>query len=135
MDAGGSEFAALFALAQAAPGPNLLVATVIGARVAGLAGALVATASMLVPSSLLILIASSAWHRFRDHSWRRRLQAGLVPVTAGLVLAAATLLVQSTSTGVTTALVTAGAAAALVGTRAHPVLLLAAGAVLGVLAA
>ena len=129
------EFATLFALGQAAPGPNLLVATLVGARVAGLPGAAVATISMLVPSSLLILAVASAWHRFRDHAWRRRLQAGLVPLTAGLVIAASILLVRSTTTGAGTALVTVTAAAALVATRAHPVLLLAAGAVLGVLGA
>ena len=33
------EFAALFALAQAAPGPNMLISTLIGWRIAGLAGA------------------------------------------------------------------------------------------------
>ena len=130
---GADEFAALFALAQAAPGPNLLVATVIGARVAGLPGAAVATLSMLGPSSALILLASGAWMRFRDHPWRRLLQRGLVPVTAGLVLAASVLLVRSTTVGVGTGVITAVAAVALVWTRAHPVLLLACGAAAGVL--
>jgi chromate transporter len=36
-----TDCASLFVLAQAAPGPNLLVATLIGWRVAGLGGALV----------------------------------------------------------------------------------------------
>ena len=129
------EFAALFALAQAAPGPNLLVATVIGARVAGLPGAAVATLGMLVPSSLLILTVSAAWHRCRNHPWRRRTQAGLVPLTAGLVLAASGLLVRSTTTGWGTGLIVAGVTVMLVRTRAHPVLLLAAGTGLGILGA
>ena len=42
-----AEFAALFALAQAAPGPNMMVATLVGWRVAGLPGALVATLGMI----------------------------------------------------------------------------------------
>lgn len=130
-----SAFAALFALAQAAPGPNLLVATVVGARVAGYPGAAVATVSMLLPSSVLIVLATSAWHRFRDHAWRRRMQAGLVPMTAGLVIAAAVLLVRSTTVGVGTAAIVAAAAFLLVRTRAHPVLLLAAGACAGILGA
>jgi chromate transporter len=54
------EFAALFALAQAAPGPNMLVSTLIGWRVAGLPGALVATLSLYGPSSLLTFVASRA---------------------------------------------------------------------------
>ena len=130
-----SDFAALFALAQAAPGPNLLVSTVIGARVAGLPGAAVATLSMLLPSSVLILTVSAAWQRFRLHPWRRRIQAGLVPLTAGLVLAASGLLVRSTATGWGTAIIIGSVAVLLVRTRAHPVLLLAAGAGLGILGA
>ena len=127
-----TEFAALFALAQAAPGPNLLVSTMIGARVAGLPGAAVATLGMLVPSSILILTVSAAWHRFRDHPWRRRIQAGLVPLTAGLVLAASALLVRSTATGWGTALIIASVTVLLVRTRAHPIVLLLLGAGAGV---
>ena len=47
------DFAALFAIAQAAPGPNFLVTTLIGWKAAGLAGALVATAAMCGPSCVL----------------------------------------------------------------------------------
>lgn len=130
-----SEFAALFALGQATPGPNLLVSTIIGARVAGLPGAAVATLSMLVPSSVLILTVSAAWHRFRNHPRRRLIQAGLVPLTAGLVLAASVLLVRSTATGWGTALIIGGVTVLLVRTRAHPVILLAIGAGLGILGA
>ena len=43
------EFAALFALAQAAPGPNMLVVTLIGWRVAALPGALVTTLAVAAP--------------------------------------------------------------------------------------
>ena len=130
-----SEFAALFALGQATPGPNLLVSTIIGARVAGLSGAAVATLSMLVPSSVLILAVAAAWHRFRNHPWRRLIQAGLVPLTVGLVLAASLLLVRSTVTGWGTALIIGGVTVLLVRTRAHPVILLAVGAGLGILGA
>ena len=121
------EFAALFALAQAAPGPNLLVATLVGARVAGLWGALVATAGMIGPSSVLTWFTAGAWHRFRDRPWRRRVQAGLVPVTVGLVMAGALLLASATSRDVGTGLITLAATVLLLATRTHPLLLLAAG--------
>jgi len=130
---GGSEFAALFALAQAAPGPNMLVATLVGWRVAGLPGALAATLGMIGPSSLLTWYTAGAWHRFRDRSWRRRVQAGLVPVTVGAVMAGATLLVVSTSTDVLASCITLAVAIAVLATRLHPVLLLGVGAVAGVL--
>ncbi len=126
------DFAALYALAQAAPGPNMLVATLIGWQVAGLAGALVATFGLTFPSCLLTLAVSHAWYRFRDAPWRRAVQAGLLPVTAGLIMAGAMLLCQTTSTGWRPALLTAVATALFLGTRVHPLLVLAAAALLGV---
>ena len=51
------EFAQLFALAQAAPGPNVLVISVFGWKAAGVAGALVATLAMILPSCLLTYYA------------------------------------------------------------------------------
>ena len=130
-----SEFAALFALAQAAPGPNLLVATLVGQRVAGWPGALAATLGVIGPSSVLTWAVAGAWHRFRDRPWRAALQAGLVPVTVGLVAAGAALLAWSTSAGIGAASITAAVAACVLGTRLHPLALLGAGAVLGILGA
>jgi chromate transporter len=130
---GSSEFAALFALAQAAPGPNMLVATLVGWRVAGLPGALAATLGMIGPSSLLTWLTAGAWHRFRDRPWRRQVQAGLVPVTVGAVMAGAVLLVVSTSTDVSTSCITLCVTTAVLATQLHPVLLLAGGALAGIL--
>ena len=130
---GSAEFAALFALAQAAPGPNMLVATLVGWRVAGLPGALAATLGMIGPSSLLTWLTAGAWHRFRDRPWRRQVQAGLVPVTVGAVMAGATLLVVSTSTDVPTSCITLFVTTAVLATQLHPVLLLAGGALAGIL--
>ena len=126
------DFAALYALAQAAPGPNMLVSTLIGWQVAGLAGALVATFGLTFPSCLLTLAVSHAWYRFRDAPWRRAVQAGLLPVTVGLIMAGAVLLCQTTSTGWRPALLTAVATGLFLGTRVHPLLVLAAAALLGV---
>jgi len=126
-----TEFAALFALAQVAPGPNMLVATLVGWRVAGLPGALAATLGMIGPSSLLTWATAGAWHRFRERPWRRCVQVGLVPVTVGLIMAGAALLVTSTSTGVLTSGITLAVAAAVLATRLHPLILLAAGAAVG----
>jgi len=126
------DFAALYALAQAAPGPNMLVSTLIGWQVAGVAGALIATFGLTMPSCLLTMAVSSAWYRFRDAPWRRAVQAGLLPVTAGLITAGAVLLCQTTSTGWRPALLTAVATGLFLSNRIHPLLVLAAAAVLGV---
>lgn len=127
------EFAAMYALAQAAPGPNLMVVSLVGWRVGGFWGAMVSTAAIAAPSSVLTLLASGVWYRFREARWRRALQAGLQPVTAGLVLASAALLIRSTAVDWPMAAVTAAAAALFLFTRLHPLLILGAAALAGVL--
>ncbi len=127
-------FAALYGLAQAAPGPNMLVVTLIGLRVAGVPGALVATFALIGPSSALTYVAARLWERFRERRWRRLVQAGLVPVTVGLVCAGAALLAEATTTSWVALAVTLASAVLLVRTRVHPLLLLAVGAVAGIVA-
>jgi chromate transporter len=128
-----AEFAALFALAQAAPGPNMLVATLVGWRVAGLGGALVATLSLCAPSSVLTFGVAHLWYRFRAAPWRVLVQRGLMPVTAGLLMASAVLLTESTTTNWKTAALTGAATVVFLRVRLNPLILLAAGAALGVL--
>jgi chromate transporter len=125
------QFAALFALAQAAPGPNMLVSTLIGWRVAGLAGALTATLSLIGPPCLLTFATASTWHRFREARWRRQAQAGLTPVSVGLIMAGAVLLCGATAHGPGSVLLTLGTAMVLLLTDLHPLWTLAAGAALG----
>ena len=131
---GREEFAALFALAQAAPGPNMMVATLIGWRVAGPTGALVATGALIGPSSVLTYATVAAWHRFRDRPWRRLIQAGLTPVTVGLVAAGAALLSGATTHGVVTGVITLATAAVVLRGGLHPLWMLAVGALLGAVA-
>ena len=90
MDA--KEFAALFAIAQAAPGPNFMISTLVGWKAAGLAGALIATIAMCAPSCLLTFWVVKLWDRFKDTPWRKAIAAGFAPVTVGLVLSSAWLL-------------------------------------------
>jgi chromate transporter len=125
------EFAAMYALAQAAPGPNMMVVGLVGYRVAGAWGAVVTTTAVAVPSSVLTLCVAGAWYRFKDAAWRKALQAGLLPVTAGLIMASAAVVVRSTTLGWTEALVTGLAAALFLRTKLHPLLILAGAAAAG----
>lgn len=130
-----AEFAALFALAQAAPGPNMLVSTLVGWRVAGWPGALAATLALIGPSGVLTWATARAWHRLRHAPWRRHLQAGLTPVAVGLVMAGAASIAVGTTHGWATGAITAATAGLVLGTRLHPLVPLAAGALLGALGA
>lgn len=125
------EFAALYALAQAAPGPNMMVVSLVGWRVAGFWGALVTTGAVATPSSILTLLVSGVWFRFKDANWRKALQAGLQPVTAGLIMASAGLLIQTTAVDWTAAAVIVVTAALFMFSKLHPMLILAAAAAAG----
>ncbi|HEY7068367.1 MAG TPA: chromate transporter [Chloroflexota bacterium] len=127
------EFADLFALAQAAPGPNIsLLVALIGWQVAGAAGIVVGLLAMSVPSGLLAYAMTRAWDRFRDARWRRPVQLGLAPVAVGFVLASGTLLIRAADTTPAAYAVSAVAAALTLRTRLHPLLVLAGAAALAV---
>ena len=130
------EFSALFALAQAAPGPNMMVVPLVGWHVAGWSGLLVSSLAKFGPSSLLTGVVLGLWRRFRDRPWRRVVQTGLVPMTVGLVAASAALIGAATSTDLWLAAITlVTAAASVLRKTLHPLWLLAGGAAAGLLGA
>lgn len=126
-----TQFVDLFALAQAAPGPNVLVVSLIGLHVGGLAGALVATIAMCGPSSVLAYAVAGAWERFKERPWRRAAQAGLAPVTVGLVLGSGWVLTDAADHGWAAYAVTAATVALTFFTKLHPLWLLGAAGALG----
>ncbi len=81
------EFVELFAIARVAPGPGSMLATVIGWKVAGWAGAFIATAALFLPSSILCLGVSKVWNRYRGADWHTALETGLAPIGTGLMFA------------------------------------------------
>ena len=81
------QFSDLFAIAQVTPGPNVIITTLIGYQVAGIAGAMVATVAMVAPTCLATYVLTQVWDRFRDAPLRVAIQAGLVPVSIGLLAA------------------------------------------------
>ncbi|MDF2994759.1 MAG: Chromate transporter [Xanthobacteraceae bacterium] len=128
-----AQFAQTFAIAQAAPGPNILVVTLIGWHVAGAAGAAAATLAMCVPTCVLAYFAGGVWHRFRHARWRRAVQAGLIPLTVGLIMAGGFLLAETAARSWMAVAVTAIAAVTLSLTRLNPLWMLALGGALGAL--
>jgi chromate transporter len=126
-----AEFADAFVLAQVVPGPNILVVSLIGWHVAGVLGALVALLAMCGPSSLLALAIARALRSPRAARWRYRVQTGLGPLTIGLMLSGGLVLARSADHSVVAVGLTILTAAILLRTSVHPLLLMAAGGVLG----
>ena len=92
-------FTHLYAIAQAAPGPNVLVVTLIGWEVAGLAGALMATLAMCLPMSVVIYLLIDRWESFAGARWQKAISLGVAPLAVGLIFSGATLIAQAASFG------------------------------------
>lgn len=125
------QFADMFAIAQLSPGPNVIIVTLIGYHVAGLAGAGVATLAMCGPTCVVAFLVARVWDRFKYARWRIAVQAGLVPVSLGLIGASAFVLARAADHNLVAALLTAATAAVGFATRINPLWLFAAGGVLG----
>lgn len=127
-------FTSLFALAQAAPGPNLMIVPMVGWHIAGWQGLLVSSIAKFGPSSIVVILVMRLWDRFKDKPWRAVAQAGIFPITVGLVAASGILITEASVDNWLTALI--AAAVALLGwrTKLHPLWLLFGGGFLGLAA-
>jgi chromate transporter len=125
-----TQFSASIAIAQAAPGPNVLFVAVMGYQAAGLAGAAATMIGIMLPSSTLAF-AASRWSQARQ-DWRavRAFKAGMAPLTIALLLATGWILAANTA-GRAHLLLTLGAALAVWRTRVHLLILIAVGAAVG----
>jgi len=125
------QFADMFAISQLSPGPNVIIVALIGYHVAGLAGAAVAISAMCGPTCLLAYLVARTWDRFKEARWRMAVQAGLVPVSLGLISASAFVLARAADHNVYAALITAATAAIAFWTRANPLWIFAVAGIAG----
>lgn len=128
-----AQFSASIALAQAAPGPNVLFVAVIGWNIGGLAGVAATLLGTLLPSSTLTLGISRFNERNRSARLLRVFSASMAPITLGLLLASSWLLLQPSQNPLPSALLVAATVAIMLGTRCSPLWPVALGAVAGAL--
>lgn len=126
-------FTHLYAIAQAAPGPNVLVVTLIGWEIAGLAGALAATLAMCLPMSVLIYLLIDRWQSFAGKRWQKAVSLGVAPLAVGLVFSGATLIGQAAGFGWAAWAMVGLTVVANLRTQWHPLWLIAVGALFGLL--
>ena len=125
------QFTDFFAIANAAPGPNLLIVTLIGYQLGGVVGAFAATAALCIPTCLLTYFIAHVWERFKDAPLRIAIQAGLVPLTVGLVAATAYLIARTAVQSLAAVAISMATAAIAFFTRINPLWAFAAAAALG----
>lgn len=137
-----AQFSASIAIAQAAPGPNVLFIALLGWNVglntgsmlAGLLGVFTTMAGILIPSSVLTYLAAQWGHRNRDLRAVRAFKQGMAPVVVALLMATSWILAATSGKELTdwpVWLLTTASAMMVWRTRIHLLWLLGAGALLG----
>jgi chromate transporter len=130
------EFADLFAISRAAPGPGTMLSALIGWKAAGWAGALTATIALYLPSSLLVYGGARLWGRWRGSVWHTAVERGLAPIAAGLMLSGGIAVLRISPGGAAVWMAAVAATVLLLlWPRLHPLVLFAAGGALFGLAA
>jgi chromate transporter len=130
---GEADFNASIALAQAAPGPNVLFVAVLGWNTAGALGVFACLCGILLPSTTLAFAVTRYGHRRRETIGVRAFTHGMAPLTIGLLLATGWVLTEPARHSVGATLLTLATVAVAWRTRLSPIWLVAAGALVGAL--
>lgn len=100
-----SQFADIYALAEAAPGPSSMIVGLLGMGAGwpegpgwALLSAYGAEFAILLPSTLLMVVACLSWNRLRDSPWRVAFERGLGPITLGILFAVGVKILQTADT-------------------------------------
>jgi chromate transporter len=136
------QFSASIAIAQAAPGPNVLFTALMGWNVglnagglwAALLGTVLCLGGIILPSSIVVYLTAHWSHRNRDRRIVRAFKQGMAPLVVALLIATGWIL--STGTGYAWSnwplwAVTLVSTVVVWRTRVHLLWLLGAGALLG----
>lgn len=126
-------FAQVVAIGQTAPGPNVMIASMVGWQLAGLAGLIVVTLAIVLPSSAMAMVAGRVLARHEGVANVTLVRRALAPVALGFMLASAVVMTRAAWQGAATPVLVAIVAAVVVLTRLSPLWSIAAGALAGLL--
>jgi chromate transporter len=125
------EFVDLFSISMAAPGPSMMVVTLVGLKAClpygtaiAILGALVATLAMFVPSSILVYFAGNWWDHWKESPWRHSVMNAILPISTGLILAATWIIAKTSIHSLPTAIMGVVALTLMLFTKVNPVLMM-----------
>jgi chromate transporter len=133
-----SQFADLYALAEAAPGPSSMLVGLLGMGAGwsegpgwALLSAYGAELAILLPSTLLMVVACLRWNRLRDSPWRIAFERGLGPITLGILFAVGLKILHTADTNTPGLIVSLLVCVLMLRTRISPIWFMAVAGVLG----
>ena len=133
-----TQFADLYALAEAAPGPSSMLVGLLGLGAGWREGpfwallcAYGAEAAILLPSTLLMVMACLSWKRLEHSPWRVAFERGLGPITLGILFAVGLKILRTADSNWAGVVVSVLVCVLMLRTRISPLWFMAVAGVLG----
>lgn len=134
-----SQFADIFSISQAAPGPSILIVALVGYAaglgtagvIGGIVGGVLATVAMIVPAATLMYLITVSWQKAEKSKLRLAVQKGFAPLTVGLIMASSLVMSRAADHDWRAYLVTAIATLIFLRTNTNPLIVVGAAALLG----
>ncbi len=128
-----TEFLDAVTLGQITPGPIIISATFIGYKACGILGAIVATASVILPSYIMICLATEAIEKFRENKILANFLRGARVAVIGIVFDAGVGIGRSSLVDVKTILIAAASIICLFKYKVNPIWVLLGAGIVGLL--
>ena len=116
-----AEFIDAVTLGQITPGPIIISATFIGYKVCGIVGATIATASVILPSFVMICLATEAIKKFRENKILANFLRGARVAVIGMVFDAGVSIGRSSLVDLKTVLIAAASIICLFKYKINPI--------------
>ncbi len=134
-----SQFADIFSVSQTAPGPSILIVTLVGYGAglhvggvpAAILGGVIATVAMIVPAASLMFAVRLFWQKAQKSKLRYAVEKGFAPLTVGLIMATSLVMSRAADHDWRAYLVTAICTTIFVFTKANPLVVVCAAGILG----
>jgi chromate transporter len=135
-----NQFADMFSISQAAPGPSILIVTLVGYSAGlsvdgsvptGIIGGIIATIAMITPAAILVYVLTLFWQKAQKSRLRFAVEKGFAPLTVGLIAATSLVMSRAADHDWRAYLLTAICTLIFVFTKTNPLIVVLAAAAIG----
>ena len=129
-----AEFTDALAMANSLPGPiTTKMSLLVGYKIAGITGAVAGLVGLLFPSSLLMLLLTALYLKYKDLTAVKGLLKGIRPVVVALLVLVIYSIFPSSINSWHTAIIAVGAFCLIAFLNVHPAFLIAGAAIVGMI--